>query len=116
MKTYLEQLDEIPPPVCRLIARTKGSRPRILKMTEIAAVSGLHWRKVQWIASLKSFARVTVEDAEKFRLGCGITPENEGRQKLFIKRLFQDKDKMAELFDNPPDGRPRSLRKILRRL
>lgn len=113
--TYLERLDSIPPPVCRLIARQQ--RPyRMLKLTEIAAIGGLTLQRAAWIAKQRSFARVPIEDAEKFRLGCGIRPNNEWAQRQFVKRIFQNKDELAELFDNPPDGRPRSLRKILKRL
>lgn len=121
---YLARLNAIPPPVCRLIAveRYNGQRPRpkrpyrMLKLTVIAAVGGLTLQRAAWIAKQKSFARVTVEDAERFRRGCGIKPENEPSILQFVKRIMQNPDELAELFDNPPDGRPRSARKVLKRL
>lgn len=89
MRSYargLADLDRIPPPICRLIARTKSRYPRILSIRDIAKAARLKWQTVAWIARQKSFARVTVEDAYKFRRGCGITPENEQRHLEYIKR------------------------------
>lgn len=121
MKTYLERLDEIPPPLCRLIARTKGHAPRILTITQIAAAAGLHWRKVAWIASQKSFARVTVADAEKFRLGCGITVENESLHREYIRRNYNRPTGFAHIFKTafphwPKSWRDKFTRRILKRL
>lgn len=122
--TYLTRLNTIPPPVCRLIAveryggkHQKAKRPyRMLTMREIASKGGLPWQRAAAIARRKSFAKVTVEDAEKFRRGCGITMKNEPHILRFVKRIFENKELLAELFDRPPDGRTRSARKVLERL
>lgn len=92
-KSYLARMDEIPPNICRLIARTKSKYPHILTIPEIAAASGLTWQKVSRIAKLKSFGRVAVEDADKFRLGCGITPETEKMHKHYIRRNLSENQK-----------------------
>lgn len=121
---YLERLNSIPPPICRLIAVERYNGPlqrpkrpyRMMRMIDIAAKGGLTLQRASWVAKQKTFNRVPVEDAERFRLGCGIRPENEWYVLQFVKRIFENKELLAELFDHPPDGRPRSLRKILKRL
>lgn len=120
-KTYLQRLDEIPPPLCRLIARTDSHRPRLLHMHEIAAAAGLTWQRCAKIAMLKSFARVPIEDAEKFRRGCGITLENEHHQKEFIRRNVKrpngwEKYLKAAQPHWPAKARPQFVRRILKRL
>lgn len=120
-KTYLARLDEIPPPLCRLIARSKGHQPRILTITEIAAASGLPWQRVAWIARQKSFASVTVADADKFRLGCGITPENEKRHREFIRRNYARTNAWVHIFKMakrkwPASWRAKFVTRIVNRL
>lgn len=61
----------------------------MLTIPEIALAAGLSWQKTAAIARRKSFAAVTVEDADKFRKGCGITIQNERRHVEFIKRNFK---------------------------
>src|SRR5690349_12214031 len=89
--SYLQCLDEIPPAYCRLIAREKkrGGWHQILTITQIAQAAGLSWQRTAAIARKKSFARVSVEDADKFRRGCGITLQNEKRHMEFIARNFR---------------------------
>lgn len=120
-QTYLECIDQIPPPYCRLVAREKkqgGSR--ILTIHEIAQAAGLTWQKTAAIARRKSFATVTFEDAEKFRKGCGITLQNEKRHKEFIKRHFGSGNGFEQYFRYSKDSRgnygPKFLEKILKRL
>ena len=89
--TYLECLDLIPPPYCRLLARNRnrGGWHRMLTIPEIAKAAGLSWQRTAAIARRKSFATVTVEDADKFRRGCGITLQNEKRHMEFLVRSFR---------------------------
>lgn len=120
-RSYLERLDEIPPPMCRLIARTSARNPRILTIMQIAERSGLPWQTVAAIARRKSFARVPVEDADKYRLGCGITPENEKRHREYILRNNQRANGWAKLLQTTKPGLAPSHRKkfvdrILKRL
>lgn len=118
--TYLECIDQIPPAYCRLIAREKrGGRPRILTMREIAAAAGLSWQKTAAIARRKSFATVTVEDADKFRKGCGITIQNEKYQMEFIARNFRSEKSFDQYFKDAKRGdkwRSKFLKRILKRL
>lgn len=117
VKTYLARLDEIPPPLCRLIARTGGRHPRLLSMTQIAERAGLTWQKAAAIARQKSFARVTVEDAERFRLGCGITMQSEHHQKEFIMRNIKRDKPYEHLFGMTKPHWPRSWReKFMKRI
>lgn len=102
--TYLEMIDEIPPAYCRLIAREKkiGCFPRMLTMVEIAEAAGMPWQRAAAIARRKSFAGVTVENADKFRKGCGITPQNEKRHMEFLKRHFRSEKSFAQYFKHSP--------------
>lgn len=119
--TYLECLDQIPPAYCRLIAREckTGWRQRILTITEIARAAGLSWQKTAAIARRKSFATVTVEDADKFRRGCGITLANEKLHMNFLKRNFGRQKSFEMYFKYAKAGdkwRKEFLDRILKRL
>lgn len=118
--TYLECIDEIPPAYCRLIAREKrGGNPRILTIVEIAKAGGLTWQKAAQIAKRKSFARVAVEDVDKFRKGCGITIQNEKHHREFIKRNFQREKSFDHYFKHAKYGDPwraKFIKRILKRL
>lgn len=99
--TYLECIDQIPPAYCRLVAREKhGGLPRLLTIPEIARAAGLTWQKTAAIARRKSFATVTVQDADKFRRGCGITIQNEKRHMEFLARNFRRENGFESYFAN----------------
>lgn len=121
--TYLERLDELPPAYCRLLAREtkRGGWHKILTVTQIAQASGLTWQKVAAIIREKSFARVAVADADKFRKGCGITPQNERRHKEFLKRNFARPKSFDRYFHYSKakggrSWRSRFMNRILKRL
>lgn len=120
--TYLECIDQIPPAYCRLIAREKKRGfSRMLTMTEIAKAAGMPWQRAAAIARRKSFAGVTVEDADKFRKGCGITLQNEKRHMEFIARNFKSERSFDRYFKYstaawPGYWKKRFLNRILKRL
>lgn len=120
--TYLECLDQIPPAYCRLIARKKGGGyPQIMTIAEIAKAAGLSWQKTAAIARRKSFAKVAVEDADKFRRGCGITLQNEKHHMEFIARNFRSGRSFKSYFkytqrDWPKSWKAPFLNRILKRL
>lgn len=121
--TYLECIDQIPPAYCRLIAREikTGWRQKILTIPEIAQRAGLSWQKTAAIARRKSFARVPVEDADKFRKGCGITIQNEKLHVNFLKRNFNRKNSFEHYFKYskakwPYAWKSRFMNRILKRL
>lgn len=119
--TYLECIDQIPPAYCRLIAREKkrGGWHKILTITQIAEAAGLSWQKTAAIARRKSFAGVTVEDADKFRRGCGINLQNEKRHMEFIRRNFQKERSFERYFQYAKRGDPwraKFIKRILKRL
>lgn len=120
---YLECIDQIPPAYCRLVAREKkrGGWHKMLTITQIAAAAGLSWQRTAAIARRKSFASVTVEDADKFRTGCGITLQNEKRHMEFIRRNFRSEksfDRYFRFAQNhwPSSWRKKYLERILKRL
>lgn len=120
--TYLECIDQIPPAYCRLVAREKhGGCPRLLTIPEIAQAAGLTWQKTAAIARRKSFATVSVEDADKFRRGCGITIQNEKRHMEFLARNFRREKGFNAYFETAkksygPCGKGSFIERILKRL
>lgn len=121
--TYLEMIDQIPPAYCRLVAREKkrGGWHMILTIPEIARAAGLSWQKTAAIARRRSFATVTVEDADKFRRGCGINLQNEKRQMEFLKRTLRSPKGLERYFKYSKAAWPGSWKKpyldrILKRL
>lgn len=82
--TYLEMWERLSPIDCRLIARRPWRTP--LRTNDIALKSGLTMQRVRWISASESWSDITIGDANKFRLGCGITPANESKHIEYLKR------------------------------
>lgn len=85
-ETYLKQLDELPPFKCWVLARKKGGQP--ITQTEISKKTGWTLSKVEKFCGMKSWAKATVEDADKFRQACGVTRSSERRHKYYLKRTL----------------------------
>lgn len=71
--TLLDKLDRIPPMLFRILAAKNGVA---LGPDEIAARSGLSRSTVQRTSTLKTWAGVRLEVAEKFVMGCGYSLNN----------------------------------------
>lgn len=81
---YLDQLDEFPPWLCRVIARRNGHP---LSNTEIAEVSGLSLRSIARISPQLSWDGVTCGARCRFLLGCNINPNHLKEHRRYLKRL-----------------------------
>lgn len=68
-KQLLDHLDQIPPCMARLCARTWG---RAKTLVEIQKDSGLSYRKTNWISRQPTWARIRVKDAVLFSKACGL--------------------------------------------
>jgi len=97
MAYWLTRFDKLPPNVCRLIARMPKRMKEPLTTEQIAKRSGLSKQTVLKISKLRSWATVTLENHEKFKFGCGITPGRECLQIAYIKRS-QDKNQTQQSF------------------
>lgn len=84
--TYLKQLDELPPYKCWMLARKPRGQP--ISQAEIQSKTGWSANKVERLCGLKTWADVTVADADTFRKACGITRENERRHRFYLKRTL----------------------------
>lgn len=95
--TLLEQLDEMPPKLIRLLARRLDRHYQPLTNLDIAKASGLHPKRVAAIGKLESWATLTVSEVDKFRSGCGVTPLNLKWHRAYLKRTLVGKIPMAHL-------------------
>lgn len=114
-KTYLAQLDRLPPNVCVLIARVPGQKRRPMTMREIARRANMTWQRVARIAKQRTWAGITVKEADAFRLGCGITIENEWRHVAYLRRTFDAervKRPLAHLDELPERYKARRLKLV----
>jgi len=84
--TYLKQLDELPPFKCWMLARKGGGKP--ITQIEIARTTKWTLAKVEKMCGLKTWAEVTVEDADAFRLACGVSRSSERRHRYYLKRTL----------------------------
>jgi hypothetical protein len=84
--SYLDQLDRLPPNICRLIAREGRRQP--LDNAALAARSGLTIERIAYISKLRSWASVTVGEMDAFRTACGISPTNQSRHYWYVRRTF----------------------------
>lgn len=95
--TLLEQLDEMPPRLVRLLARRKDKHFQPLTNIDIAKASGLNPKKVSKIGKLDSWRTLTIDEIDRFRSGCGVTPKNMKWHRAYLKRTLSGKIPMAHL-------------------
>lgn len=67
----LEQANQIPPFLCRVIARRKNGWT-LKSIREIAELSGIPKSKVALIAVMKTWDDVTLSQADAFARACGV--------------------------------------------
>lgn len=85
-KQVLEQLDTLPPCLCRLVARVRGGRAKTL--AEIKMDSGLSKRKVTWIARQPTWLNVKVGDMISFAEACGADLLRPRKKLFYLKRAY----------------------------
>lgn len=73
--TYLEELDRLRPFQIWMLARHSKGVP--LSQQEIANRAGWPIKKVRRFCGLTTWAKVTVEDADAFRIACNVTRRSE---------------------------------------
>lgn len=96
--TLLELADQLPPNICRLIARDckKG-----LTNAQIAERAGMTEQRVAYISTRKTWAGLSIEDIDSFRKGCGITVRNAAYQLRYMTRSYaSSKRPLRHLEDN----------------
>lgn len=94
MKTYLAIVDEFPPSLCRLLARSGGVG---LTDREIARRAGWSVQKVVGISSQASWGEISVADMAAFMAACGIYPANLRTHRRYLKRTLQAKTPLSRL-------------------
>lgn len=83
----LEQLDLIPPCICRLCARKNN---RAMTIQEISERSGLSTWTVDRITKLASWGRVTSLQAMMFSKGCGVDLLRPRKKLFYLRRAFNE--------------------------
>ena len=84
-KTYLEELNRLPPFVCWMVAR-RGRHP--ITQKEISRQTGWSLWKVEKFCGLTSWSGVTISDADLFRSACGIDRKNEYLHQKYLRRAM----------------------------
>jgi hypothetical protein len=83
-----ELLADFPPCVVRLLARRgRGFGARRLTHEEVATAGGLSARAVRRISSKLNWSELTIGEADRFLLGCGIRNHSDlWRHRAFLRR------------------------------
>jgi hypothetical protein len=89
--TLLSILNEFPPPVVRMSARSGRGKPMTLK--DIAQNSGLSLALVTWISERTSWASVDVWMVDDFLRGCGYEFSDRSKLRKYIRRTSKSKDR-----------------------
>lgn len=90
-------LDRIAPPLARVLARDRKSRGQPLSLATIAKAGGLPFNRARRIAAQKSWADVTVADAEAFLNGCGITLDRWSQECQYLRRTGKSQIPLVHL-------------------
>lgn len=95
-----------------MIARKRDRSP--MTSREIAFISGITVERIARISRLPSFATVPIGEAELFRLGCGVTRENERRHCYYLKRTRMWAKKPLAHLDRLPAGQKKQLARLFK--
>jgi hypothetical protein len=96
--TLLELADQLPPNICRLIAR---ENKRGMTNGRIAELAGMTEHRVAMLSMRKTWKGLAIEDIDAFRRGCGITVRNAAYQLRFMARSYaKSKRPLRHLEDN----------------
>jgi len=110
MRINRQILNQFPPFICRMMARTTIQKPRRhvrpLRESEIARRSGLPLPKVLEIAAKGQWDDVLVDDMFRFLKGCGLASQP-WRWKQYILRTAGKDQAFRFLDDLPVDERSR---------
>ena len=107
--SILEHWNRLPPLFCVLIAR-QGRKPMPLHL--IAKRAGMSVQRAQWIYRQDSWARVPVEDMDRFASACGLTMRTFRRQMEYLKVTLKRPYPLSHI-----EGlRPSVLRNMTRRV
>ena len=87
--TLLSILNEFPPPVIRMAARSGRGKPMTLK--EIARNSGLSLAMVTWISQQTSWAGEDVWVVDAFLRGCGYEFSELSKLRKYLRRTSESK-------------------------
>ncbi|HYF35178.1 MAG TPA: hypothetical protein VD994_07830 [Prosthecobacter sp.] len=83
-RTILEQFNQIPPRVCRVLAR--DHRGKALTRKQLAARSGLSEWFILFVSRLEKWDEVSVSSAQAFSRACGVDLLRPRRVLEYIKR------------------------------
>jgi hypothetical protein len=89
--TLLSILNEFPPPVVRMSARSGRGKPMTLK--EIANKSGLPVGVVSWISQQPEWADEPIWVVDDFLRGCGYEFSDLSKLRKYIRRTSKSKDR-----------------------
>jgi len=76
-------MNELPPYLVASLARVGR---QAMTQEQIAAATGWSLCKVAKVAALKTWADVTIADADRFRIACGVSRAAERRARFFVRR------------------------------
>jgi hypothetical protein len=83
--TYQAQLDDLPPKLCFLQARSNG---RAMTQEDIQRLTGWGKAKVARAVNSWTFADFTVADADTFRIACGVSRVQERRVRQYLRNTL----------------------------
>lgn len=87
--TLLSILNEFPPPVIRMAARSGRCKP--MTLMEIAHNSGLSLSKATWISQQDNWNGVEVGLVDEFFRGCGYEFSDLSKLRKYLKRTSRSK-------------------------
>ena len=97
--TFLDLINQIPPPVARALARRRLVGKRLVPITaaEIATSSGLTLGRVTWISIQPTWSSVPIGEADRFLAGCGITLQRWAAERRYIRKTQMSESPLAHL-------------------
>ena len=81
--TLIEELNEFPPILCRILARRNR---RAMTVSDIATMAGMSIGKAGACLMRKTWAEISVRDASALMWACGVTRGTRFRMREYLKR------------------------------
>lgn len=113
MPNLLEQLDQFPPCLVRLVARNPRQHGRRLPLLDLAQRSGLPYKLVLRLSKAHTWADVPVRTIDAFCAACDVNILHPGHKIWYLKRVLRTSNGLRLLSARNGRASPKNILKLL---
>lgn len=111
--TLLEKLNRLPPCICRIFAKKNG---RLMSDDELIQATGWNRKHLRKVYQSNTWAKVRVEDVDKFLTACGLRWSTQQRQHDALRYHQKHLTNMRHLRMTPLGFQLAAHKRLIKRL